>query len=61
VLYWVNQHRRTSRCLSWRWDGWRPVRCTWPYWHATHSKYHCDERTTGKVWYVSKAWRPRGS
>ncbi len=53
----VNRHRRRTRCLSVRWDRWRPVRCTWPWWHAKHSKWHCAEspRSSGKVWRVKHA------
>lgn len=54
MIHFVNKHRRKSRCLAVRWDWkhWRPVRCTWPWWHAKHSKWHCAERSTGKVWRV---------
>lgn len=54
LVHLVNKRRRKSRCLAVRWDRERRrlVRCTFPWWHAKHSKYHCAERSTGKVWRV---------
>jgi hypothetical protein len=58
MLYRLNRYRRSTRCLSWRWDRWRPARCTWAYWHARHTTYHVAGRT-GKVWYVNARFQDR--
>lgn len=48
------KYRKSTRCWSWRIRRGRPVRCTWSYWHANHSKWHCAERAGGWVWLVRR-------